>query len=402
MKKAVIFAEVFSQNVGDGVIYESLKYLFNLNSVETRAIDISGRSGWGNRPNEGTVGKKSIFRRLASKLARRSRFSRRLYNALLWFFVKKSQVRSVWEEAILSSDVVVIGGGQLLTDLDFSFPPRVFEIARLAKRHNKPLVLLGVGASGWGPIAKILYRRALKSSVYISCRDYVSSQGIQKYLPNLEIHVHPDPAFIYNRINKKTLVKYERPIEYIGFNFQNVEHFKSFVPELKDLSDDEYVSFWSSLISSAKAQGYIPVIFTNGDVVDYEYAEAVHRKLLVEGCDVVLEPRPVRPHELVEFLVKMDAVVSTRMHAGIVAFALEKVVLAISWDRKVDNVWDSLGMKDNVISSSIFRTENPWNWVEQRLTPRDAATNQKLNNICDLLTSEVAHCCLKLRLRDKF
>src|SRR5687768_7364427 len=59
----VVCAEVFSSNLGDGVIAESLVHLLCTErpDVHVRLMDVSGRSGWA--PAEGGAGAKSAMLR---------------------------------------------------------------------------------------------------------------------------------------------------------------------------------------------------------------------------------------------------------------------------------------------------------------------------------------------------
>lgn len=397
MKKFVVFGEVYSPNVGDGVIYDSIEYLFGLRGIKTFPCDLSGRLGWQDGTEVLTIGSVGLFRKTLRILVRKSRLVRRVYSAFYWFIFQRKSILPRWEAMIACSDGVIIGGGQLLTDINFSFPPKIYEVARLAKKYNKPLVFFGcgVGSGGWGWVAQHLYRSALSSAKYISCRDESSAVILKKYLPSCNVYVHPDPAFIIGRVLRSSdYMEFANPAS-MGFNFQDVNHFRSFVPALRGLTDSAYIKFWTSIICSAQDSNYEVSIFTNGDPDDYKFAKAVDSELKIRGRDVPLQSRPLRPLELVKTINGFTFVIATRMHAGIISYALGYQPLTISWDKKVDGLWNSLKLGEFVISPKIFMSNDPWRVLEQRLESVRDFSIDKLS-IENILFSEVERCCVKV------
>jgi polysaccharide pyruvyl transferase WcaK-like protein len=399
MKKIAVFGEIYSPNVGDGVIYESIEYLFGLREIKTIPCDLSGRLGWEDDIETTNGQPVSLLRKILRIPMRRSRFLRRMYTAMQWFFSKRSKISPTWEAIITSSDGVIVGGGQLLTDLNFGFPPKIYEVARLAKKHNKPMAFFGcgVGSGGWGWMARYLYGFALRYAKYVSCRDEPSAEIIRKYFPHFNIDVHPDPAFIIRQVLRKVTNQKAVNLDSIGFNFQDANHFRSFVPSLRELTDDKYTEFWTSIICSAQDSGYEVSVFTNGDPYDYKFAKAVDFKLKERGREVPLQLRPRRPLELVKTIDSLAVVIATRMHAGIISYALGYQPLAISWDKKVDGVWNSLELGEFVVSAQIFNSNDAWGILEYKLASVKKRSIDK-KSIEDTLLCEVGRCCDKLEL----
>lgn len=381
MSKVAVFGEVYSSNVGDGIIFDSLEYLFGLKGVQLIPCDLSGRQGWLIDDREQAPKPVDMFRKMMGMTLKSSKLLRRMYSAAHWFAFGRREVSARWENVIASSDAVLIGGGQLLTDINFGFPLKIFEVARIAKAHQKPLVFFGcgVGSNGWGYIAKKMYGYSLGYASYVSCRDYLSSEVIKRYYPEMNIHVHPDPAFVFGEISYPRTGgdAIEPPV--IGFNFQSSAHFRQFVPELKQLSEGDYESFWVSVIRAAESEGYCPVIFSNGDPLDYRVSESVFGRLVNLGARVKLLRRPTRPSDLYGDICSMDCVVTTRMHAGIAAHALRRPIATFAWDKKVESVWAAVGKPEVVVSSSIFYSNNPWDVIKNSLFFQPSSESDAIN-----------------------
>lgn len=404
MKNVVVFGEIFSPNIGDGVIYNSLEYLFSLKNIKTSPSDLSGLKQWENNTEETTPKPINILHKSLRIPIRKIKFLRRIYSALNWFIFKRKKISPIWEDIIASSDGVIIGGGQLLTDINFGFTPKIYEISRLAKKHKKPLAFFGcgVGSNGWGLLSRYMYGAALHYAKYVSCRDESSAKIIKGYFPNFNVYVHPDPDFIISYLLKEKNSKKTINPTSIGFNFQDANHFRNFVPNLKKLTDEEYIRFWVSIISSAYNSGYQVSIFSNGDPEDYKFAKAVHFKLKNLGYNITLYPRPLKPVELIKIINNFANVIATRMHAGIISYALGNQPLAISWDKKVDGVWNSLGLGEFVVSEKIFDSIDPWLILEEKLTSikKNPIKDNNIENINNILLNEINNCCTKLDLRD--
>ena len=85
--------------------------------------------------------------------------------------------------------------------------------------------------------------------------------------------------------------------------------------------------------------------------------------------------------------------VSTRMHAGIVARGLGKSVAPILWDSKVSAVWQQVGGMKYVVPGETLLSEDPWPVIEKVLADQSADSFDVANTIAGIETA--ARTCLR-------
>ena len=116
-KKIVVFGEIYSKNLGDGIIYECISALFTKYGVTTQPVDLSGRSDWDNSVDFNLKKSKvGLARRIVRIPVRSSQKIRKFLNVIDWYGYRRTMVLEKWESVIASCDAVVIGGGQLIVD----------------------------------------------------------------------------------------------------------------------------------------------------------------------------------------------------------------------------------------------------------------------------------------------
>lgn len=351
MKVAVV-GEIYSANLGDHAIYASMRQLLDARGVESVPLDLSGRDGFPadapSPPAERTGRLKDWLR----PLVRKSVSIRRLLNIFIWSWKGVASRRKKWEGIISSVDAVVIGGGQLLTDLDFGFPPKVFLVTGIARRLGKPVAIFGCGVGEWGLLARLLYRRSLKNVCFVSVRDDFSRDLLVREIsPAGGVRSHPDPAFTISEL----FPDYPKPAPgTLGINVQPPAHFRRFVPELSKLSDEDFLCFWVNSIRKLQSR-YSIAIQVNGAPADYDFATQIQSRLAAMRCPVKLFPRPTSLAELVCQISSSEKLVCTRMHAGIIGYSLGVNVRPLSWDRKVSDVWERAGASETVVSPLVIR-----------------------------------------------
>lgn len=397
--RVAVFGEVFSPNLGDGVIFECVKHLFAMQGVEAFPVDLSGRKYWDNSVHSKSDDRSENFvRTLLRAPMRKSQLLRKAYSAFRWYLRVRKSVREEWEKIVLDSDAIVIGGGQLLTDVNFGFPPKVYEVFLLARRHNKPLAIFGCGVGAkWSYIARKMYVDVLQYADYISLRDRESLRmiSLNAHWVSGKINVHPDPAFIVSHVYGKG--SSPEKSDTLGVNFQPAEHFRAFVPELKHLSDSVYFEFWRELIRGAAKTRASVVVMTNGDILDYHSAKIIVDSLIKEGVNVTLNQRPVIPSQLADQIDEVSDLISTRMHAGIIAYGLGKSVTPVAWDGKIRNVWAVLGLEKAVVPAVVVGGKSSWREFSDSYSGTRACVNN-LNNVVGEVFAASKECVSALGL----
>ena len=395
MKNIAIFGEIFSLNLGDAVIFDCLQRLFSLKGIHASPVDLSGRLSWFDlSPEKFQTDNVSLFRRLARIPLRRSRQLRRAYSAVNWYLSNRSQMIGRWENIIASSDAVLLGGGQLLTDMNFDFVPRIYDVANIAAHHCKPFAIFGCGVgAGWSWLAKKMYKDVATKAKYISVRDFDSKYLLRHYgIDHIDIDVHPDPAFSLGQSAWPLSLKTGSQI--LGINFQPAVHFKTFRSELKNLQDEQYLDFWYRLARGACLAGNQVTLLTNGDPADFLEASKVATRLMSEGVSVRLEDRPSRPEQLLAHIGRVETLICTRMHAGIIAYTLGKRVVPVSWDRKVDGVWETVGLKSAVVPASVLLHSNPWGYFSERINNSPVANEDHISSL-KVRVANAVDCCVE-------
>ncbi len=387
-QRVAVFAETHSSNLGDGVIYDCISYLFGTHGVTTIPVDLSGRSE--SVSDDGTqteINEPSALRKLVRKPFQSNRQLGRAHAALDWYVLKRNRQMRQWSNVILSSDAVVIGGGQILTDRFFRFPPRIYEVARLAQLHGKPLAVFGCGSDPrWGYLAAKLYSKVLQQAVYVSARDQNSASFLAEYVnSDVSVDVHPDPAFVVGGLNPQ-LVGLDGS-DVLGVNLQPANDFRRHVPSLRALTDNQYFEFWAKVILGASNSGRHVRLLTNGNWDDYATARKLLAHLHNKGVAIELEPRPLCVDELVEQISKLSSMISTRMHAGIVARGLGKNVAPIAWDPKVSAVWQQVGGLKTVLPAETLLSQDPWPIIEKVLHDQSADSLDMTKNIVSIETA---------------
>lgn len=356
MKKVVVAAEVFSSNLGDYAIYDSLSSILEKQKIEVKALDLSLRRGWENDSAllEGQTPLMTPVKNVLKKL----RFYRLFASRVKWYVSSRKKSYDYWKELISDCDAVIVGGGQLLTDTNRYFPLRISAVADIAKRLNKPIAFLGCGVGGeLSRSGYKSYEEALLNAKYISLRDKGSGNKLREYARDrITFHISPDLAFALPDSDVS-----ERATNRVcGFNVMPLSIFHRFVPELRDVSESEYLRFWRRLAEGAAKEGLDIVIMTNGNPEDFSQAERINYELKKGGFNVRLLDRPRRPEELYEQVKNVDYLIATRMHAGIIGYTLGCKVATISWDQKVPYVWEAVNKSEVVVEPQIIKDDAPW------------------------------------------
>jgi len=341
MTRIAICGETYSQNLGDGVIADSLKWLLKQAdaSIDVSFTDFSCRPAY-SLEDLAAPPKANWIRQIHRSLARISLYRKGVV-PLLWYFSKRKRLRQSWQERIGDCDLMLIGGGKLLMDNNLAFPFRIRELVRLSKSLNKKVVFYacGVGAR-WSRLGFRLLTGALldESVMWISVRDQGSRDTLRALFPgtNLKCSLSVDPAVcaaeaygIHANPKSSTIgLGLSAPIvlrrHFAGHkNAFTVKRVKQFWIDLAELLESEHREF---------------VFFTNGWSVDYAFAQSIVAEM--SGSKAMRPPvlleRAREPCALVEQVAQCQAIVAHRLHANIIAYSLGIPSVGLIWDKKVE------------------------------------------------------------------
>ncbi|PFH12503.1 polysaccharide pyruvyl transferase WcaK-like protein [Collimonas sp. PA-H2] len=349
--KIVICAVPYSPNLGDGVIYENLRQLLTelAPAAQISALDIAGRDGY----DASSVSRKPLINRVPGRL--RPSVVCAYFCLQYWW-----RWRHKWAEQLADADLIVIGGGQLFMDAHLNFPIKLFLLSRTIKAIGKSgkVAIFSVGASKlMSGVGANLFRRALKNMapVRISARDMLSAQHMKKYLAiEGDVCITPDPA-IYSQQTYAQDTPAAHGGNVLGICIScplEVNHGVTSGPAY----ESKISEFFENLALQAIAVGYVVKFFTNGAPEDEVFKDALAARL--NSHCIVNVPRAAAPAQLVENIRACDYIIAHRLHASIVAYALDIPAIGLNWDVKVKSFFELIGRSRFFIPSPIPDVEH--------------------------------------------
>lgn len=261
-----------------------------------------------------------------------------------------------WFEALRTlkrTDMLIIPGTGLLTDaygLRSWGPYSVFRWSLSAKMRGCKLVFVSVGA---GPINSRIGRWLVASTLSLAdfrsyrdaaTKEYLSSIGAS--VANDE--VYPDLAFsIVDEITPKCASPgRRRPVVGLGLMLYHGKLSSDKTPE------STYAAYLEELVAFViwlLAQNY-DVRLLIGDLSDRpvitEFKTLLKKRLRVYDEDRILDDPILSVEDLLAQLVETDAVVATRFHNTLLALALNKPVISISFHQKCTSLMQEMGLQE--------------------------------------------------------
>ncbi|MCT2398705.1 polysaccharide pyruvyl transferase family protein [Novosphingobium mangrovi (ex Huang et al. 2023)] len=330
-----IFNVKYSPNLGDGLLSECLEQaLIECGTAPgTGSVDLAGRTAYG----PGAPGRVTQMRLLDALPARLRHLAVRAPLAV--------QSRRLWRphyrRALEEADCVVIGGGNLITDLDLNFPTKLALVADEAARRGLPVFIYGCGVSSeWSPRGRALLARALHRQVIrqVFVRDERSRQAwndLAGTAAGLEATPVRDPGLLAaERYDVRPVQRGDGP-PLIGINVTSqlaLRYHSAAAPSPAQL-DAWYLDLARSLV----AQGCNIAVFTNGSPEDRACALRLQPAFQALGSgSSVRFPNARNPEELTHLIAGLSAIAAFRMHAIIAAYACAVPFLALAWDPKLD------------------------------------------------------------------
>lgn len=340
--RLVVAAEIFSPNLGDGVIYACLSGLFRSidPDIEILPLDISGRQSWGDL----SASRARLHRLIALSKARVGGvYSLANWLRLSWSLDKVLLPR--WRELLQPASALVIGGGQLLMDNHLEFPVRLNALAHLAEEMDKALYLAACGVGlPWSAPARRMLANVLQRARSISLRDQQSCEWLQAQFPQARAFLTCDPAIWAAQIYGSPP---ERRADTIGLGVINPGDARLRLPGKPAIRGQVLQDSWLALIAALQRQGWKVELFTNGSPSDEAFAHSLCRRANEAGIPTPgLAARPQRPGELASRVGSYAGVIAARLHAVLLAFAYRVPCVALAWDAKVEAFLEDVGLPE--------------------------------------------------------
>jgi polysaccharide pyruvyl transferase WcaK-like protein len=322
LKKILIINEGSSSNIGDQAILEGLKSFLKSRNHSILFQDLSC--------NIRSTTRKSLNHIVEKKVNPINRID---FFLKLNSFVKRNLLHiknfSKWFKIFKESDYVIVGGGSLLINNNYSFPVSLFWVYILSKFTNKKYSTLGCSGKNVKGFAGLLLKVFLKNAEEVYVRDHNSQKNISEIL-NLDIGILHDHA-INMSMESKYLIRSEKIKLSINVMYSlDKKKFKKYEENLYEI------------LSKLKINNKIDLsIIITGVEKDRLAAKKIIDNL---GFDIPII-FPGNLESLLKELSTKDMVLCTRLHCTILSLVAHTPFIGLSWDDKVSGFYKTINLE---------------------------------------------------------
>jgi len=356
MKKSytiAIFGSYGGHNAGDdAILYATIKSITNF-MPEADFLILS------NNPNSYVNDLKAFSIKFLKKsptsnsdvpiILRKSNIIKKLYR--LRYGVNFFSYNSIY--AIIKSDAIIMCGGvffdyKLFNPL-FNFIINWYFLLPIAKKMNKYVVSFNTGL---GPIrtgrGRKMLKKILTSCDFISLREYEGLDFIRKNHINIPVYLGSDPALNNDptpkeeamELLKKEGVDFSKPL--LGVNI-NIYIDQWVITGNQGLTKKEFISIVSSAIKKFIHRENIQPVMVCTNYADLEIIKELRDA--VDPNIVIIDNYKYNHHQLMGMIGCMDILLGTRMHACVLAIAMNVPVVSINYVPKVKHFMRLLGIE---------------------------------------------------------
>lgn len=344
-KRVIICTAKYSDNLGDGVISDSVEYLIkNIHpNCEVLTLDISGRTHYDDSDSTDTTLVKKIFLNTPEAL-------RPLVTLTGWHLIFKPRLTAEINRIDFAKcGLLIFGGGQLINDIALNFPLKLAYIAKQAQLQGLPYSINAVGvgqkfSNSGKKLFHSIFNSSSLSSIYLRDQESIvkyNSVFSSKVAPSLTIDSGLWAKECYNLqyINTHNNNTKEKPR--VGVGISHPKELAAHSSE-KNSNSTAMIKFWVEVTKHLLQNNLIPVLFTNGSRDDHLFMTLVIAELSKLGIlkNIEISDRFKKPNQLVETISSFSAVVSHRLHANIISHSLNIPSIALAWDKKVQSYFD--------------------------------------------------------------
>lgn len=234
--------------------------------------------------------------------------------------------------------LVVTGGGQFDEEWGGSWghPYALFRWASLARLRGKPFVIASVGYCRVDRrLSRFFVRSAVASAAYVSCRDEGSVEAVRALAGRRDVLFVPDIACGLEPSTSRAPAAPEPAriaVSPIAFGRSGAWPFEA------EQIYQSYIAALAEFTAGLLVQGRSVRVFTTSspdgpavrDLVEHVRARAPDH---MSNLDVII---PRTAEELFACLAPCPSIVASRLHGVMLSHLINKPVVAISFDRKVD------------------------------------------------------------------
>lgn len=327
----------FSPNLGDGLLAQCLEHrLVELGADPgTRSIDLAARTSFGS----GLPARGALLATLAALPGPARRLALRGPLALLGWKSWRPHYRAGLEGA----DAVVIGGGNLLADLDLNFPTKLSLALEEARLRGLPVAIHACGMSrGWSQAGLRMVGRALARADLraVFLRDAASCEAWNELLAPFagrKAELVRDPGLLASRVfPQPPRPRGGRPVAGLGVTSAVAIRYHSDRAPDEDRLERWFLDLAQGLIGA----GHEVRAFTNGSPEDRACLDRLAPRLAAMGVRLL---SPDTPAALCAAIGGLDVLVAFRLHALIAAHSCGVPTVGLRWDPKLDAFMAAIG-----------------------------------------------------------
>ncbi len=363
----LIFNDRYSDNLGDGVIAECLERVLtkSLPHCQILTVDISNLSCY---PAGADVrGPAFAWAEALMRIARSTRLARiaaRVSAGARLSLVYKKAMRM----HLTDCAAIVIGGGNLISGSSDYFARRLQIIVALCRELKIPILIYSVGVvplATWERDAAARLKKTFRSSqniVFVSTRDQRSTANWSSIFEGREPEICRDPGLLAAEVYESalggasvTLANSKDGRPRVGIGVIN----GSLLIGTRTISTavSAEIHLYSELAFELIRAGCHPIYFTNGNNHDEstlsevkEYNAKNHPEI-ANLSEYAIQPRT--PEELVTTIAQFHAIVAHRMHANIIAYSLRIPHVGLSWEKKIEDFFESVGRNQFLVKGGV-------------------------------------------------
>lgn len=331
--KILILGSYFSDNLGDGVICECVKYQLHqrFSSAEIAVWDLWKRDQFQTRGLKSVSELAARERRnwVRAKLSQSGLIDKQYKHEQNMIEIERKYLEEICAQ---NCDMVVFAGGQMFMD---AYAMKICYIVDRFSKRNIPIIFNACGA---GPNYSKQIQKCLSQALgnpwvtAVSCRDDV--ELVNRYYAKGCMRVVPtyDPALWCGTCYG---VQQDEESNIMGLGIM--------APARSSIGVVR--RFWERLICELERRGIAWKVFVNGSGSDDTFARHVIASIpglgrSFEECSV---PIPKRPEELVRVISQFKSIISFRLHSHIIATSLGVPSVAAVWDNKVRIFFEKIG-----------------------------------------------------------
>lgn len=351
--KVAVSGRIYSDNFGDAAIMESSRFLASSwpETTQVLDLDLDGRT---RPPAQNRDGRPSLAKRVHRKVYASSPLYGAFFNHVM-HLRRGASLEKVWGPVLDDSDLVVIGGGQLIQSSRLFFPLRINKLVRMAQDSNTPVAFMGVGVgSVWSTRMRQLYKQALSSSCVhvIGCRDQSSCDRLSKEIPQVasKLVTVSDlalalPLFAGPQGPADAIA----PGTGIGIAPLHPNAIKRIGVGGPLATEHSALTYWTAVIKAAEERFGDVHLFTTGTKEDLVFVNDISNALPDLKIPIY---HPSDMAGLYSFIKERKAIIAGRLHGSILSWVALKPLQGLFWDPKVK------GFAENVNDLGSFFDAN--------------------------------------------